>query len=151
MLQKVCEYLHNYFVKDAIYGKYTVSESSITPALHLKNGQRFLIHGSDMNDGVYTFHECGISNDDDDQSAELNDETFEGYICAMAIPREIDNIVREISEWQTKNAAVLDSPYTSESFGGYSYTKATGSGEDAGSVITWQSKFRNRLNAYRKI
>ena len=51
--------------------------------------------------------------------------------------------------WREKYGAVMDSPYTSESFGGYSYTKANGAGDSTGSG-GWQAAFRARLNPYRK-
>ena len=41
------------------------------------------------------------------------------------------------------------SPYVSESFGGYSYTKRSGS--DSGSVGGWQEAFKARLSPWRKL
>ena len=41
-----------------------------------------------------------------------------------------------------------ESPYTSESFGGYSYTKAT---DANGAPIGWQKAFASRLNKWRKL
>ena len=46
---------------------------------------------------------------------------------------------------EAKNA---ESPYTSESFGDYSYTKATG---ESGAPLTWRDVFASRLNAWRKL
>ena len=40
------------------------------------------------------------------------------------------------------------SPFTSESFGGYSYTKAS---SDAGIPLSWQKIFASKLNLWRKI
>ena len=40
------------------------------------------------------------------------------------------------------------SPYQSESFGGYSYTKASASNGDQ---VDWKTVFRSRLNRWRKI
>ena len=39
--------------------------------------------------------------------------------------------------------------FTSESFGGYSYTKATDSA--TGQPATWETVFRSQLNPYRKL
>ena len=118
----------------------------------MKNGQRFRILGSALNDGIYTYYdESALYNDDDDALADLMDETFTGAIIAMAIPKAFLKIVSDITEWQNKNSQIVESPYTSESFGGYSYTKATGSGSNAGGVLGWRDIFRARLNAYRRI
>ena len=64
MLQEVCEYIHNYFIpKDnglprVWHGDFTIADGVISPAPALKDGQRFMNAGSDLNDGVYTFHEA---------------------------------------------------------------------------------------------
>lgn len=151
MLQQICEDIHNYFIKAPNPGKYTVSGGTISPLPSLAEGQRFWVVGSALNDGVYTYHERGITNDDETASAELKDESFEGSVCAMAVPRDVVELAKEVSDWVDSNSEALNSPYTSESFGGYSYTKATASGADAGGSLTWQSHFKSRLNPYRKI
>ena len=44
------------------------------------------------------------------------------------------------------------SPFSSESFGGYSYSKAQGyAGEGGGMLNTWQAIFASRLAPWRKI
>lgn len=96
-------------------------------------GQFFRVVGSVSCDGVYR---CG-----DKLPA---DETFDGAVWAMAIPPALEAIAVEIEEWKAKNADVLASPYQSESFGGYSYTK----GSDSAS---WQGVFAKRLNRWRKL
>ena len=65
-------------------------------------------------------------------------------------------LVAEIEAWQAKNGGVDSnamSPYQSESFGGYSYSKSGGGSSDGGasSVPTWQSTYASRLKAYRRI
>ena len=64
MLQQVCEYIHNYFIKDRHESDYEIIGGTISLPF-LKEGQRFLISGSDLNDGVYTYHADGIKDDDD--------------------------------------------------------------------------------------
>jgi len=151
MLQQVCDFVHNYFILEEHRGKFSVANGTIVLPF-LLDGQRFRIRGSALNDGIYTYHTDGtVFDDDNSEAVELGTETFSGTIDAMGIPRHFDKLVQEISEWQTKNQAVLESPYTSESFGGYSYTKATGSGANSGGLLSWQDMFRGKLNAYRKI
>ena len=67
----------------------------------------------------------------------------------MAIPKDFLAIAKEIEDWQTQYAKALTSPYQSESFGGYSYSKA--SGKNGGGAVTWQDAFASKLNLYRRI
>ena len=73
----------------------------------------------------------------------------------MAVPKEFLSLVDEIEAWQTVNGQANSqamSPFQSESFGGYSYTKASGSSSNSGSIVpTWQSQYASRLNKYRRI
>lgn len=132
MIDEICASLHNYFAVDIVPGEYTVNDGEITLPF-LAAGQFFRVVGSVFCDGVYR---CG-----DKLPA---DETFDGAIWAMAIPPALEAIAVEIEEWKQKNAGVINSPYQSESFGGYSYTK----GSDSAS---WQGVFAKRLNRWRKL
>ena len=66
------------------------------------------------------------------------------------MPKAVVSLAGEIAAWQEKYKDTVDSPYTSESFGGYSYSKASGAGDSTG-CGGWQSAFRARLNPYRKL
>lgn len=132
MIDEICASLHNYFAVDIVPGEYTVNDGEITLPF-LAAGQFFRVVGSVFCDGVYR---CG-----DKLPA---DETFDGAVWAMAIPPAFEAVAAEIEEWKQKNAEVINSPYQSESFGGYSYTK----GSDSDS---WQGVFAKRLNRWRKL
>jgi hypothetical protein len=67
----------------------------------------------------------------------------------MRIPKAVLDLNKDIDDWVTANAGAINSPYQSESFGGYSYTKA--SGNTSSGLIGWQSQFADRLNRWRKI
>ena len=71
----------------------------------------------------------------------------------MAIPKEVVNIASDIKTWVEKNGgadSAANSPFTSESFGGYSYSKgASVSGDYAAG--DWKSAFASRLAQWRKI
>ena len=151
MLTEVCNFIHNYFEVAQISGEFQIENGAIDLDDFLRFGQRFRIVGSSLNDGIYTYRMDGVYNDDNTELAGLEDETFTGVIYAMSIPRNVMQIVDDIKTWVEKNKDALDSPYTSESFGGYSYTKASGSGSNAGGALGWQDLFRSKLNAYRKI
>lgn len=140
MLTEVLGHLHNYFVVSAFPATYTIEGGSIhgLPSSLLEN-QYIRIAGSALNDGVYKFPIA--------ESVELADEVFDGCICGLAIPRALLVLVDEIGAWCASDAGKA-SGYTSESFGGYSYNKAT---DASGAPASWQSVFRSRLNQWRKI
>ena len=149
MLQQLCENIHNYFIKDSYGGEYEIAGGAISLPF-LLDGQRFLITGSALNDGVYTYHSNGIKDDDDAAAAGLHDETWAGTICALAVPPAVIALSAEMKAWAVANGNV-NSPYSSENvIGVYSYTKATG-GSGAGGSITVFDAFKDRLNRWRKV
>lgn len=143
MLTELCAELKNYFLRDAekdIHpGTYTLGETGVYLPF-LLNGQYFRIVGSALNDGVYQYPATGLA-----------DEIFTGAIWAMAVPPAVVALSEEIDEWCAANAEALASPYVSESFGGYSYTKSAGGGSGGSQAVTWQGHFANRLNKWRRL
>ena len=139
MLEQVLMHLNNWFlVPGGIHeDAYTIKDGSIALPF-LQNGQYFRICGSVFNDGLHRY-----------PAADLTDEAFEGTVWALAVPQAVASLADEIAAWETKNGAAAVGPYQSESFGGYSYTKATDT--HTGGAVTWQSAFRSRLNAWRKL
>ena len=139
MLEQVLMHLKNWFlVPGGIHeGTYTIEDGGITLPF-LATGQYFRIIGSVFNDGLHQY-----------PATDLVDEEFSGVIWELAIPPAVVDLADEIGAWQEKNGEASASPYQSESFGGYSYSKATDSA--SGGSVTWQSAFRSRLNAWRKI
>ena len=139
MLEQVLMHLKNWFlVPGGIHeGTYTIEDGGITLPF-LANGQYFRICGSVFNDGLHKY-----------PATDLKAETFEGTVWALAVPKAVIELAAEIEEWQKKNGDASVSPYQSESFGGYQYSKATDSA--SGGAVTWQSAFRSRLNNYRKL
>lgn len=136
MLEQVLRYIRNWFPASFHNGTFFVENGAIDLPF-MQNGQYFRIVGSVFNDGVYQY------------PATLKDETFNGSVWALAIPKAVLDIVSDIEEWNAKNADRVNSPYQSESFGGYSYTLKSENG--AGGGATWQSAFASRLNAWRKL
>lgn len=135
MLEAILRHLNNYFIADVREGDYAVEGGNITLPF-LADGQYFFVRDSIFNDGLHRY-----------PAFDLVDEEFYGVIWCLAIPQAIINLADEIEAWLTKNYEILNSPYTSESFGGYSYTKASG---DNGAAVSWQSVFADRLTPYRK-
>lgn len=142
MMDEICTELKNWFANDSDkhFGTFTISDGNITPSDFLQQGQYYRIIGSVFNDGVHLYG---------DETDKLTDETFSGgAVWAMRVPYAVVQLSVDIENWVNKYAETLSSPYTSESFGGYSYSKATGQNGDG---ITWQENFRTRLNKWRKI
>lgn len=140
MLEQVLTHIHNWFQVGIYPGTYTIEDGGVTLPF-LQDGQYFRIVGSLFNDGL---HQYGPAME------LLQDETFDGAVWALAVPKSVVELAGEIAAWQEKYGAIIESPYTSESFGGYSYSKASGAGDSGGSG-GWQAAFRARLNPYRKL
>ena len=136
MITEICAEIRNYFVKEIHTGQFKISGGSIAPLNFLKDGQYFRIVGSDLNDGVYQY-----------PASNLTDEAFYGAVWSMSVPPSFIDLCADIKDFVESDAGKV-SPYTSESFGGYSYTKAT---DASGRPATWQSVFAKRLNKYRRI
>ena len=139
MLEQVLMHLNNWFlVPGGIHeGTYTIEDGGIALPF-LANGQYFRIFGSVFNDGLHQY-----------PAGDLKTETFDGAVLALAVPQAVIELAAEIEAWEKKNGEAASGIYQSESFGGYSYTKATDS--VSGGAVKWQSAFRSRLNAWRKL
>jgi hypothetical protein len=136
MLETVLQNLNNWFlVPDGVHaGEFTVQGGLLTLPF-LQTGQYFRVVGSVFNDGLHQY-----------PVADLTDETFTGSVWALAVPKAVIELAEEIDAWQTKNGD--PGPFTSESFGGYSYSKATNA---SGMAVGWQDVFKSRLNDWRRI
>ena len=149
MLNQICENLCNYFVQNRYEGRFEIDGGMIS--LPLLDGQRFLIQGSALNDGMYTYHDTGIKDDDDSAAVGLQDETWTGTICALAVPPAVIALSAEVKAWVDANQESQNSPYSGESvLGVYSYTKATG-GHGAGGSVGWMDVFGDKLKRWRKV
>lgn len=136
MLEEILRHLNNWFlVPDGVYeDTYTIEDSGIALPF-LVNGQYFRIVGSLFNDGLHQY-----------LAEDLTPETFNGAVWALAIPKQVITLADEIKAWQDKQGA--PSAYTSESFGGYSYSKATNA---SGVPLGWQDVFKSQLSRWKKI
>lgn len=140
MIEQICAYIHNYFERTKTKGTYHIVNGVLIDSPVILTGQYLRIQGSALNDGVYLWPVTGLA-----------DETFDGTITAMAVPPALINIAEEIEAWQEKYGQVMDSPYQSESFDGYSYTKGNGNSSGTVTGSDWRSVFGSRLNQWRKL
>lgn len=134
MLEEILAHINNYFVVSKQRGGYEISDGTISLPF-LQTNQYFQIVGSVFNDGVYKY-----------PASDLTDESFTGEVRALAVPPAVIALASTIQAWTAENPQAA---YTSESFGGYSYSKATNA--QTGLSATWQDVFRNELNRWRKI
>ena len=144
MLTELCQELNNWFDRGQprLHGAFEIVDGKITDTDFtdvIQNNQYFRIVGSVFNDGVYQYTD----------KLELTDELFVGAIWLMAVPKAVIDLANEIDAWATQYGDSVTNPYNSESFGGYSYSMASGSGNS--SKPTWQSLFASKLNLWRKI
>lgn len=142
MLYELCLELNNFFEYAVYIGDVVIEDGNVQTDL-LQDGQYFRIVGSVFNDGVYQYPQ-----------RQLKDEVYHGGLWAMAVPAEVIALNADIDAWKQKYLT-LDgqamSPYVSESFGGYSYTKGYASQSGDSSSVSWQNVFSNRLNKWRKL
>lgn len=143
---EVCNYLKNWFDNKQLkyYGQVVIDNGALAESYGLKSGQYFRIIGSTFNDGVYQY-----------PITTLTDETFSGAIWGMSLPKAFIALLNDIEAWKTKYASADSaamSPFNSESFGGYSYSKSSGAGDtNKDKSGTWQGVFGARLAPYRKM
>ena len=150
MLSDLCQELKNWFDRGQprIHGKFEISDGKIITTGFtdvIQTNQYFRIIGSVFNDGVYQYTDELV----------LIDETFDGAIWLMAIPKAVLDLNQDIDDWITKYCGADSeamSPFSSESFGGYSYSKSgSGGGSSNNLGASWQDIFASRLNMWRKI
>lgn len=144
MYNSVCRELNNYFEYEKLFGLMKVENGALVSPLtaNIQQGQYFRIIGSVFNDGIYQFPATDLQ----------DEEEFDGSLWLLDFPVDFVALVSDIEEWQKKNGAVDSaamSPFTSESFGGYSYSK--GSDASGKGANTWQGAFKPRLNAFRRL
>lgn len=142
-------YLHNWFEVDGLgrsekkTGTFEVKGGAIDLSDFLPIGKYYRIVGSDFNDGAHKYGE----ND-------LEDETFTGEIRKLWIPDHVFAKLEEMNDWLAKYGETINNPYTSESFGGYSYTKAgAGDSSESGYPMSTaiQRQFGGWIEKMRKV
>lgn len=149
-MTEMCQYLKNWFNRKPDgsdykkwFGDFIITNGVIN-RVELAEGQYYRVMGSVFNDGVHQYGDT------------LTDETFEGAVWAMGVPKAVIDLANDIGEWQEQyGTAGADSmsPFQSESFGGYSYSKGSNgaSGVSKASVTTWQAVFADRLAVWKKV
>lgn len=166
-IEAMCAECHNYHETDRVRGHYVIKNGDISLPFLCEN-QFFRIVGSKFNDGVYiysynaliirsqTWQEVFDGNENwgtlidkdikwrDLVEHELVDEEFDGEVWPMNMPRAFLSLSKEISTYIESGADKV-SGYTSESFGGYSYSKSSSESN------AWENAFASKLKRWRKL
>lgn len=136
-LTEVMRACNNWFEIASYYCSFEIAEGHIVfPFEIASNYNYYEIQGSALNDGVHSINEA------------LASEEFIGTVRLMRIPKEFLFLVNEIETYQEKYNESCTNPFQSESFGGYSYTKATNAN---GGTFTWKDAFKDQLRMWRKL
>lgn len=143
MLEELLRTLNNWFEKDSLVGDFKIVGGALLVSDgFLKDGQYIRVVGSTFSDGLHRW-----------PASDMVDEEFTGEVRALAIPPAVIALSQEIEEWVRDNQKALDAPYSSESFGGYSYSKEGAIASQGGSCASsgWRAHFRDQLNQWRRL
>lgn len=140
-MEEILNYINNYFYKFGVIGTFRIIDNKIYLQGNYYKNQYIYIKGSVLNDGIYQVKEIV---DGELVFDGLDDEKFDGAIYSLQVPKKLMEKVTEIIEFKTKNKP---SGMQSESFGGYSYTRASVNGKP----MTWKDIYNDDLSPYRKI
>lgn len=147
ILEQILWHIHNWFDHGTFpVENCTIDGGSLPASVPVPDGAWYRIQGSLLNDGL---HRAGDS--------DLYPETFDGTVTVCAIPKALLDVADRISDWVDANAEAArkaqESPYQSESFGGYTYTLRSDLMAENGSegLTGWKAKFASDLNPWRKI
>lgn len=146
-LDALCAMLHNYFNihhdADIHRGSYTIVNGRIESLPFLVNGQYFRILGSALNDGVHQY-----------PATDLADETFDGAIWAMFVPRDVLRLAEQIADYNEQVQRLVEAEaslkgYTSETLSGF-YSYSIGSTAPPGMEAV-KADIDAKFRRYRKL
>jgi hypothetical protein len=125
---------NNFFVRHCVAREYVVSGGALEVP-ELADGQYFRIVGSTFNDGLHVY-----------PASDLKDEAFTGMVWTMAVPSTFERLAEQVAEWTEKHGEA-DGPYSSESFGGYSYARRSSEDGSTG----WRAAFASEIRRWKKL
>lgn len=142
-LLNILKYLNNYFYKfREDNSNFKIENNKIKVKGKYIPGQYIRIYNSYLNDGI--FQVIGVEDGAITIEGGINEE-FDGVIFSLSIPRDILKLSEKVKEYNQKN---VNNGIISESFEGYSYTKAT---NNNGELVQWHDAFKSELAPYKKM
>ena len=147
-MTELCQELRNWFVRERYIGHIEIAATGEISCdgekIPLAENQYYRVIGSIFADGVHRHPDTTAIYED-----------FSGAVWTMAVPATVINLADDITAWRAKYEAVgaeSMSPFMSESFRGYSYSKGSSyTGTGSGGGTNWRSTFASRMNAWRKL
>jgi hypothetical protein len=119
-------------------GKVFCNDSEI----EMQEGQHFALVRTHYVYGTYAYGD------------EIEDSEFDGAVWLMDVPKDVMDVAEKMTEWESANGGVDSpamSPYQSESFGGYSYSKGSSGKGKVGSSVFDNAEFAAVLSPFKKI
>lgn len=135
-VEQVMRSVNHFFDRACYQGTFTITGGRIALPLDLPDNAWIAISGSMFHDGVHEMHS--------DHALPAPDEAFTGKVYILHPPQAFLELCRQIDAYDEKTPA---GALQSESFGNYSYTRASG----ANGVKTWQEAFAAQLRPYRRM
>lgn len=134
--EQVMREVNNFFGVSFLEGSFAIENGTINCEVPV--GAYIYVSGSMMNDGL---HHMDVVHRFE------HDEEFEGRVWFCQPPRTFIALCEEIAAYDAKNPT---GAYISESFGGYSYNRGSGS-SSTGTASPWQQAFSVALRPYRRM
>lgn len=149
MLYVIMRSIRNFFPYEGKDGNFKIENGKLIDADFIQPDQYYLIEGSRFNDGVHVLRSDNPPRiyEHLDNFLPLQDECFQGRVTGLVPPSEFLDLAEEIATYQADHPDE-GGPYSNESFGGYSYTRAT---NKSGDLMGWKDIYKSRLNAWRKL
>lgn len=139
---QVMRSINNFFESGYRATTYSITGGAIGPNDLLSPGMWIAIEGSAFHDGVYQLGAGGVLTGAPPQAV---DETFYGKVWFLRPPSGFLSLCETIAEFDEKTPV---GGYQSESFGQYSYSRAT---DKNGAALTWESVYNQQLAPYRRM
>ena len=141
-IEAVMAECHNFFEDGYADAEFTVTANgTLTPAVGVLDNQYVCIRGSTFHDGVWQMVSGKLTRSEDD---DFPAESFTGRLWYLHPPGAFLDIVESITAFDQKTPVT---GLQSESFGGYTYTRASGSQ----GALRWQEAYSSMLMPYRRM
>lgn len=139
---RVMRECRNYFETGYLKTQFTIAGGVISPGALFRAGAYIAITGSLFHNGVFLIAEGNVL---EGAAPGVADETFVGRVYFLCPPAGFLDVCQDIAAFIEKTPK---GGYESESFGDYSYTRASGK---SGGVLTWKQHFMDDLAQYRRM